>query len=208
VFTLALVALISYLIGSFPAGFLAGRIAGVDIRKVGSGNIGATNVLRILGKRFGYPVFLIDFLKGFIAVELAGLIANHAQAGESCAEFCAMTAGVFAVIGHSYPLWLRFKGGKGVATSIGVFFGLMPLAALVVCAVWIITFEISRYVSLASVVAALCLPVAVVVISLFKSPSGPVLFYFSLCITAMVVVRHRSNLARLFHGTEPRFPRK
>jgi acyl phosphate:glycerol-3-phosphate acyltransferase len=208
VFTLAVVALISYLMGSFPAGYLAGRIVGVDIRKVGSGNIGATNVLRILGKRFGYPVFLIDFTKGFVAVMLAVSLASRARASANFVELCAITAGVFSVVGHSYPVWLRFKGGKGVATTIGVLFGLMPLVALIVCAVWVITFEIGRYVSLASVVAALALPATVAVMWSVKQPNRPMLFYFSVCLAVVIIMRHRSNLSRLFHGTEPRFRRK
>jgi glycerol-3-phosphate acyltransferase PlsY len=208
VFTLAVVALISYLMGSFPAGYLAGRIVGVDIRKVGSGNIGATNVLRILGKRFGYPVFLIDFTKGFGAVMLAVSLASRARASANFVELCAITAGVFSVVGHSYPVWLRFKGGKGVATTIGVLFGLMPLVALIVCAVWVVTFEIGRYVSLASVVAALALPATVAVMWSVKQPNRPMLFYFSVCLAVVIIMRHRSNLSRLFHGTEPRFWRK
>ncbi|MFN2542556.1 MAG: glycerol-3-phosphate 1-O-acyltransferase PlsY [Chthoniobacterales bacterium] len=205
---LATVALISYLLGSFPAGYLAGRIAGVDIRKIGSGNIGATNVLRVLGKQFGYPVFLIDFAKGFAAVLLAMFVARRSAGEATYVEFCAAVGGVCAVLGHSFPVWLRFKGGKGVATSIGVLFGLLPVAALIVCAVWIVTFELSRYVSLASIIAALTLPATVVALRFFGEPTTPVLFYFSLFLAAVVILRHRSNLARLFRGTEPRFRRK
>jgi glycerol-3-phosphate acyltransferase PlsY len=206
--TLATVALISYLLGSFPAGYLAGRIAGIDIRKLGSGNIGATNVLRVLGKQFGYPVFLIDFAKGFAAVLLAMFVARRSSGEAAYVELCAVVGGVCAVLGHSFPVWLRFKGGKGVATSIGVLFGLSPVAALIVCAVWIITFELSRYVSLASIIAVLALPVTVVARRFFGEPTTPVLFYFSLFLAAVVILRHRSNLARLFRGTEPRFRRK
>lgn len=207
-FTLAAVALISYLIGSFPTGYLAGRIAGVDVRTLGSGNVGATNVVRVLGKRFGYPVFLIDFMKGFGAATLSTVISKFIYTDEEFAQFCAAIAGVFCVIGHAYPLWLRFKGGKGVATLIGALFGLTPLAALVVCAVWIITFEIGRYVSLASIAAALALPITVGAISFLKQPHKPLLFYFSVGLAAMVILRHRSNLSRLLRGTEPRFHRK
>ena len=207
-FTLAVVALISYLIGSFPTGYLAGRIAGVDVRTLGSGNVGATNVVRVLGKRFGYPVFLIDFMKGFGAVTLSTVIPKFIYTDEKFVEFCAPIAAVFCVVGHAYPLWLRFKGGKGVATLIGALFGLTPLAALVVCAVWIITFEIGRYVSVASIAAALALPITVGAMSFLKQPHTSVLFYFSVGLAAMVILRHRSNLSRLLHGTEPRFRRK
>ena len=206
--TLAVVALIGYLLGSLPAGYLAGRLAGVDIRRVGSGNIGATNVLRVLGKRFGYPVFLIDFGKGFAAVWLAAFVATRNGSSADFRELSAAAAGVGAVIGHSFPVWLRFKGGKGVATSMGVLFGLGPIAALIVCSVWLVTFELSRYVSLASVLAALALPISVAVMQFFTLHTPGVLFYFSVFLAAVVVVRHRSNLARLLRGTEPRFRRK
>jgi glycerol-3-phosphate acyltransferase PlsY len=206
--TLAIVALAGYLLGSVPAGYLAGRLAGVDIRELGSGNIGATNVLRVLGKRFGYPVFVVDFAKGLCAVLLAILVATRAAGVPHFVEVCAATGGVCAVLGHSFPVWLRFRGGKGVATSIGVLFGLAPIAAVMVCAVWLVTFELSRYVSLASVVAALALPAAVGATGFFQPPLSPVLFYFSLCLAVVVVIRHRSNLSRLLRGTEPRFRRK
>lgn len=204
----ATVAVLSYLIGSFPAGYIAGRIGGIDIRTVGSGNVGATNVLRALGKRFGYPVFLIDFAKGVVAVILAQLIAKHSGSGEKMIELAGMLAGICAVLGHSFPLWLKFRGGKGVATSIGVLCALMPLAAAIMCVVWVVTFEIGRYVSLASVVAAVALPISVATMFFLKRLNTPVLLYFAICLAAVVVIRHRSNLSRLAKGTEPRFVRK
>ena len=207
-FTIAGVALISYLIGSVPAGYLAGRVAGIDIRKVGSGNIGATNVLRVLGKRYGYPVFLFDFAKGTAAVEISILIFNSTHHAEVSRELCAILAGVSSVIGHSYPMWLGFKGGKGVATSFGVVFGLIPLAALIAVMVWLITFGTTRYVSVASMTAALALPITVLVMLYVKLLSGLTLLLFSICLAAIVIWRHRSNLSRLMSGTEPRFERK
>jgi glycerol-3-phosphate acyltransferase PlsY len=203
-----IVAVLSYLIGSFPAGYLAGRIAGIDIRTVGSGNVGATNVLRSLGKRFGYPVFVIDFAKGLSAVLLSQLVAKNAGSNENSVELAATLAGICAVLGHTFPLWLKFRGGKGVATSIGALFALMPAAAAIMCIVWIGTFEITRYVSLASVIAAVTLPVSVAIMFFLKHLNTPVLLYFSLCLAAVVVVRHRSNLSRLAKGTEPRFVKK
>jgi acyl phosphate:glycerol-3-phosphate acyltransferase len=204
----AIVAVLSYLIGSFPTGYVAGRIAGIDIRTVGSGNVGATNVLRALGKRFGYPVFLIDFAKGLAAVLLSRLVAKNAGSNENSIELAATLAGICAVLGHTFPLWLKFSGGKGVATSIGALFALMPLAAAIMCIVWIATFEITRYVSLASVIAAIALPISVAVMFFLKHLNTQVLLYFSLCLAAVVVVRHRSNLSRLAKGTEPRFVKK
>lgn len=207
-FTIAGVALISYLIGSVPAGYLAGRVGGIDIRKVGSGNIGATNVLRVLGKRYGYPVFLFDFAKGTAAVEISILIFKSTHHAEVSRELCAILAGVSSVIGHSYPVWLGFKGGKGVATSFGVVFGLIPLAALIAVLVWLITFGTTRYVSVASMTAAIALPITVLVMLYVKLLSGLTLLLFSICLAAIVIWRHRSNLSRLMSGTEPRFERK
>ncbi|HAF02194.1 MAG TPA: acyl-phosphate glycerol 3-phosphate acyltransferase [Spartobacteria bacterium] len=206
-FTIAVVVLVGYLIGSVPAGYLAGCIAGIDIRKVGSGNIGATNVLRILGKRYGYPVFLFDFLKGVAAVEMSILIFDSYHPAAS-RELYGILGGVSSVIGHSYPVWLNFKGGKGVATTAGVVFALIPFAALVMCVVWVAAFQASRYVSVASIAAAIALPVTVGALLYFEQLNKPVLLYFSIWLAAVVIVRHRSNVSRLLNGTEPRFQRK
>ena len=200
--------LIAYLIGSFPSGYIAGRLRGVDVRKVGSGNVGATNVTRVLGKKFGYPVFVIDFCKGLFPVLLAGAIAHRCGLSALAADLCIAIAGIFSVVGHSYPLWLGFKGGKGVATSLGVIFGISWIAALIMCAVWIVMFKMTRYVSVASIVAAITLPIAMMTLLFLHNLRSPVLVYFSLCLAAIVVIRHRSNLSRLLSGTEPRFARK
>lgn len=199
---------LGYFLGSFPAGYFAGRLAGVDIRSVGSGNIGATNVLRTLGKKWGYPVFALDALKGFVAVRLAFLLARHWPAGQDYAEYIAILTATMSVAGHLFPVWLRFKGGKGVATSAGALFGLMPWAVPCVFLVWIIVFEISRYVSLASIIAAVSLPIIVSLFVHWKFSDTAALVYFSLLITALVLWRHRSNFARLLKGTEQRFSRK
>ena len=206
--TLIAVAMIGYLIGSFPAGYIAGRIAGIDIRKAGSGNIGATNVVRVLGKRFGYAVFVVDFIKGVGAVALSSIVAGGGRLSNTDTEFWGTLSGVCCVLGHVYPVWLRFRGGKGVATLIGVLFGLVPFAALIVSAVWILMFEATRYVSVASITAALALPMTVGAMFWLKYLNTPVIFYFSLGLAAVVVVRHRSNILRLRNGTEPRFVRK
>ena len=207
-FTLATVALIAYLFGSIPAGYIAGRIAGVDVRKVGSGNIGATNVTRVLGKRFGYPVFIVDFAKGLAAVAVGVMIAKAAQSTPEFIDLCGASAAIFSVIGHSYPIWLRFKGGKGVATSLGSLFGLNWIAATAVCVVWISVFQLTRYVSLSSIAAALALPVTIATMLFLKQLQTPILLYFALCLAAIIVLRHRSNFSRLLKGTEPRFARK
>jgi acyl phosphate:glycerol-3-phosphate acyltransferase len=204
----ASVGLIAYLIGSFPTGYLVGRLRGIDVRNVGSGNVGATNVTRVLGKQFGYPVFAVDFFKGLGAVLLAVAIAHRFQIALVGSDLCAAMGGIFAVVGHSYPVWLGFNGGKGVATSLGVIFGISWIAALIMGAVWIIVFKATRYVSVASIAAAIALPVAMMTQLFLHELRSPVLVYFSLCLAAIVVLRHRSNLSRLINGTEPRFARK
>jgi glycerol-3-phosphate acyltransferase PlsY len=206
--TFAVVGIGSYLLGSIPFGYLAGRIAGIDIRKCGSGNVGATNVIRILGKAYGYPVFLADFLKGFAAVKVSLLIAMRMQSGWNSPEMLGILAAISSVIGHSFPVWLRFKGGKGVATSAGALLGLAPVAALVGAAIWVLTFWLTRYVSVASIAAAAALPFIILITSWLSRTDGRSLFYSSVCLAAVVIWRHRSNLSRLIRGTEPRFTRK
>jgi acyl phosphate:glycerol-3-phosphate acyltransferase len=201
------IALLSYLIGSIPSGYLAGRLGGVDIRQQGSGNIGATNVTRVLGKRYGYPVFLADFIKGFSAVFLAPLLGRYFDLSSST-EVCQVVAGVFVVIGNAFPFWLRFRGGKGVATSAGLFFGLIPAAAVIATLIWIIAFYTTRYVSLASVMAALALPLTVFIIHHVTGVHRPFVLGMTATLAAIVILRHRTNLARLMRGTEQRFERR
>jgi glycerol-3-phosphate acyltransferase PlsY len=206
--TLLITAFASYVIGSIPAGYIAGRIAGIDIRTAGSGNIGATNVTRVLGKRYGYPVFAVDFLKGLAPVSISIAIAKHAQPILGAVDKFGIIAAVCCVLGHSFPVWLRFKGGKGVATSAGALFGLMPRVALIAVAVWLIIFQLTRYVSVASMIAALAVPITILSMIFLGQTDGMTLLYFSICLAAVVIFRHRSNLSRLVRGTEPRFKRK
>ena len=206
--TFAGVVIGSYLLGSIPAGYLAGRIAGVDIRKTGSGNIGATNVMRVLGRTYGYSVFAIDFLKGLAAVRMSIFVAGQAQMAVTQTELIGIAAAVSCVVGHVFPVWLQFKGGKGVATSAGSFFGLMPVAALIGALIWIVIFQVTRYVSVASITAAIALPIVILIMMSLYQAATAALFCFSVCLAAVVVLRHRSNLSRLMRGTEPRFKRK
>lgn len=206
--TLAIVSVASYLLGSIPFGYLAGRLAGIDIRKTGSGNIGATNVVRVLGKFYGYPVFFLDFLKGLGAVKISVLLATRGHSEWPSPEVFGIIAAVSSVIGHCFPLWLKFRGGKGIATSAGALFGLMPLAMLIGLAVWILVFWLTRYVSVASITAAIALPFVIAILTWLNQSYGKALFYSSLCIAAVVIWRHHSNLSRLMRGTEPRFTRK
>jgi acyl phosphate:glycerol-3-phosphate acyltransferase len=199
---------LAYLLGSFPTGYIAGRLAGVDIRSVGSGNVGATNVTRVLGKRFGYPVFVLDFAKGFVSVWAGVLIAKAARSNVAFVDLCAASAAVLAVIGHSYSIWLRFNGGKGVATSLGSLFAMNWIAAVVVCVLWVLLFQTTRYVSLASLTAALALPITMAGLFFLNRLQTPILPGFALALAAIVIWRHRSNISRLLNGTEPRFNRK
>jgi glycerol-3-phosphate acyltransferase PlsY len=198
---------VSYLLGSIPFGYLIGRIAGIDIRNVGSCNIGATNVVRVLGKRYGYAVFLLDFFKGFGAVKLSVLLAMRSPPGWNSPELFGIVAAISSIVGHAYPPWLKFKGGKGVATSAGALFALTAVGGLIGLGIWIVIFWLTRYVSVASITAALLLPVVILVIG-WRNESAKAIFYFSVCAAAVVIWRHRSNLSRLMHGTEPRFTRK
>jgi glycerol-3-phosphate acyltransferase PlsY len=199
---------LGYLFGSFPAGYFAGRLAGVDVRKEGSGNIGATNVLRVLGKKWGYPVFAIDAFKGFAAVRIAFFLVKFWPSAKPYAEYFAILTAIASIVGHTCPVWLRFKGGKGVATSAGALFGLLPWAVPVVLLVWFVVFETTRYVSLASIVASIALPIIVSVFAHWNLVDSNALIYFSILIASLVLWRHRSNFTRLLKGTEQRFNRK
>ncbi len=198
----------SYLLGSIPFGYLAGRLVGIDIRQTGSGNVGATNVVRVLGKRYGYPVFALDFLKGFGAVKISMLMAPGRPPEWNSSEIVGILAAMSSILGHLYPPWLKFKGGKGVATSAGALLALTPVPTLIGVAIWIIMFWLTRYVSLASITAAVVLPIVILVVSSQDQNKRKPLVYSSACVAAVVIWRHRSNLSRLMRGTEPRFTRK
>lgn len=200
-----LIAVGSYLLGSIPDGYLAGRFCGIDLRTQGSGNIGATNALRVLGKKWGYAVFLFDFLKGLIPVLAAGIWGGHI--GFQVASAPGALAALCSLLGHSFPVWLGFKGGKGIATSAGVIVGLFPAAFLFCVGTWLLLFTTTRYVSVASIAASIALPTAVTALFLFHRADWLALLV-SILMCALAVWRHRSNITRLRAGTEPRFERK
>ncbi|MDQ6765043.1 MAG: glycerol-3-phosphate 1-O-acyltransferase PlsY [Verrucomicrobiota bacterium] len=202
------VVIMGYLLGSVPFGFIAGRINGIDIRLFGSHNIGATNVLRTLGKRWGAAVFVADALKGAMSVGITMFLVRNLGGTGSVRQVYSILAAAACVVGHSFPLWLKFKGGKGVATSAGAIVAIMPFAAFVVFCVWVVVFHATRYVSLASIVGACALPLTVAILIHTQPTYGHLLFYFSLAMATLVVWRHRSNISRLINGTEPRFERK
>lgn len=192
-----------YLLGSIPTGFLVGRAKGVDLRAVGSGNIGATNTLRVLGKKAGAFVLLIDALKGAIACWVAPRLGAAIGADVSSdSNLLAVFAGSGAILGHNYTCWLRFRGGKGVATSAGVLLVLAPLAFLLEVVVWGTVFYLTRYVSVASITAAMTLPFLV---ALTKQTATLTVFASAMAI--IVIYAHRSNIRRLLNGTEHRFGR-
>jgi acyl-phosphate glycerol 3-phosphate acyltransferase len=192
-----LTALLAYLIGAIPFGYLIGRWRGVDIIQHGSGNIGATNVGRILGWRFGLLVFALDFAKG----------AGPTAAGLSVELTLGVIAGLAAFVGHLFPIYLRFRGGKGVATGAGVVSVLLPMPTLAALASWLIVVLVSGYISLASLAAAFVLCLAY--FALEPQPLGYerlILTWFCLAAAVLVFVKHRMNIARLIRGEENRIP--
>ncbi len=187
---------LSYLLGSLPSGYLAGRwLKGVDIRDFGSGSMGATNVLRTLGKGPAAVVFAIDVLKGTLVIVLARTVTT----GDEQSAWVVLLAGLLAILGHSRPVWLAFRGGKSVAVSIGLLLGMQWQVALAVAAVWGLCFAATRIVSLGSVCGAIATPI------FFYLWGAPLPFtLFGLLGGTYVVWLHRSNIARLRKGTEPR----
>ena len=193
----------AYLIGSIPFGLLIGKLNGKDIRKEGSCNIGATNVTRVVGKWWGKLCFLCDFLKGLLPALLTLLYL------ENGGGWLTAAAAVAAVLGHVFPIYLGFKGGKGVSTAAGAAMALCPLAVVIAGAVWVAVFFLSRYVSLASLAAALALPVSAWLLGYFQvvrffPPFGFVMILFAV----LAFWRHRSNIVRLMNGTESRFTKE
>jgi glycerol-3-phosphate acyltransferase PlsY len=196
----------AYFLGSIPFGLLAGRLRGLDIRKVGSGNIGATNVWRTLGWQWGLPTFLCDFGKGLVAVVIARHLADAwiPNAAPDDLNYAGISAAIACILGHSFPIWLGFKGGKGVATSLGVIIGMMPLAGISIFGIWGLVLWISRYVSVASIIAAFSLPIFVIGYLFAGYMHGWATFYFSVAAALLVILRHRANIRRLLAGTESR----
>jgi glycerol-3-phosphate acyltransferase PlsY len=183
----------AYLLGSIPFGVIVARARGIDLRQVGSGNIGATNAMRALGKPAGALVLALDALKGAAPVGAARWLAHLDRAPSWLAVACAFAA----VLGHCYPVWLRFRGGKGVATSLGVFLVLEPIATGICVALFAVVFAARRIVSLGSLVAVIAFPI---VLAIMQRP--PWLIGASLTTLAVVVLRHRDNIARLRRGRE------
>ncbi|MFC4625797.1 glycerol-3-phosphate 1-O-acyltransferase PlsY [Daeguia caeni] len=185
--------LLGYLLGSIPFGLILTRMAGLgDVRMIGSGNIGATNVLRTGSKKLAAATLILDALKGTAAVLIAARLGPYA----------AIAAGLGAFLGHLFPVWLGFKGGKGVATYLGILIGLAWPGALVFAAVWLVTALLTRYSSLAALIASIIVPIA-----LFAKGNQSVALLFAL-LSVLVMIKHKANIVRLLNGTESRIGSK
>jgi glycerol-3-phosphate acyltransferase PlsY len=188
----ALLVIFSYLLGSVPSGLIIGKLSGLDVRKAGSGNIGATNVARLLGKKVGLLTLVADTAKGFVPIWLVRQIG--------LSDPIAALVGIAAFLGHVYPIFLKFKGGKGVATGFGVLLGCAPLATTILLLIFGAVALTTRIVSLSSMVSAVAAPL---VLWLFYY--SPTFIMMAALIAIMIVFRHYANIQRLLNGTEPRF---
>ncbi|MCI0747959.1 MAG: glycerol-3-phosphate 1-O-acyltransferase PlsY [Verrucomicrobia subdivision 3 bacterium] len=199
----------AYLLGSVPTGFVVGKAKGIDIRTVGSGNIGATNVFRILGKPAGIFVLVFDGLKGYAACGwLPDLVFQYVTnrftgADRTTHEALRIIGGISAILGHNYTCWLKFRGGKGIATSAGVLAALVPAALIIIFIIWVVVFATTRYVSLSSISASVALPFAA-----YFTRNSLTIVGVTAAMAALAVYKHRSNIQRLLNGTESRFARK
>ncbi len=195
--------IISYLIGGIPFGYLIAVAKGIDIRTEGSGNIGATNVGRVLGKMYGLIIFILDLLKGFLVVLLVpAAVSSAVNIPTTTGNLLVVLCGFCAVLGHAFPVYLKFKGGKAVATSFGVFIWLVPISIGIAFGVWLLTVIVIRYVSLGSMIGSMALVVAVVVV--VDSPFGDNVYLtaMSVAVAILIIARHTSNIQRIIAGTE------
>lgn len=191
--------LLSYLIGAFPSGFVIGKLFfKKDIRQFGSGNTGATNSFRVLGRPAGFLVTFLDIFKGFITVFFPLWLPVHADGPISTFFTNGLIVGLFAILGHVYPVYLKFQGGKAVATSAGVVLGVNPILLLILAIIFFIVLKIFKYVSLASMVAAICCVIGSLIIQDY------ILLVVSFLVSIILIIRHRSNIARIFRGEEPK----
>jgi glycerol-3-phosphate acyltransferase PlsY len=197
----------AYLLGSIPFALIIAKAHGKDLRSIGSGNIGATNLARALGKRWAYFCFCLDVLKGLVPMLAATCALSSPPAVTQL--FLALVVGCAAVLGHIFPIYIKFKGGKGVATSFGVALGLWPyytICAVIAFALWALIVLLSRYISLASIVASVTFPItliiAIVLIPNWDFANLWPLLFAAVAIPVMVILRHRENIKRLIAGTE------
>ncbi len=226
-----LLPIFAFLLGSIPFGLIIAKSKGINIREHGSGNIGATNVLRVVGKKYGITCFVLDFFKGLIPALLAynlykftgadermmiEFLRSHAidlGADRHKAQALQVFTGLCAILGHNFSPWVNFKGGKGIATSAGVLMALMPIGTAILLLIFFVTFKLTRYISLASIVAAASLPFTVLYGSwrhgkLASGEWNKSLFIFATFIALMAIWKHRSNIKNLLAGKEYKFPSK
>ena len=200
-----IIVLVAYLLGSIPSSVWIGKIFyGIDVREHGSGNAGTTNTIRILGYKAGIPVFIIDALKGWLAVFLTKIIFGYFPSMEM-PEYMPIVSAVAVVLGHIFPVFAGFRGGKGVATLLGVGFGLIPIPALIALAIFMVVLFSFGYVSLASIIATITLPV---VTYFFVMPDNILLLILTIAVAIFVPITHRQNIKRLMNGTENKFLKK
>lgn len=201
IYTVVVLTIAAYLLGSIPSAVWIGKhFYGIDIREHGSKNAGTTNMLRVLGRRAAFPVFAIDFLKGFVAVTMSNLVAYLPDVTENDIYNLKILLVVAAVLGHIFPLFANFKGGKGVATLAGAVMGVYPPAVLLCLGVWVFVLMASHYVSLSSMIAGCMFPVFILI---SPQTNGSIsLIVFSFVVAILLVVTHRKNIRRLREGTE------
>lgn len=196
---IVLMLILSYLIGAIPNGYVIGKVFfKKDIREFGSGNTGATNSFRVLGKPAGFIVTFLDIFKGFITVFFPLWFSVHAQGPISTFFTHGLIVGIFAIIGHVYPIYLKFKGGKAVATSAGVVLGVNPILLLILAVIFFGILYLTKYVSLSSIIAAISCVIGSLIIHDY------ILFGMSAFVSIILIFRHRSNIIRIFKGEEPK----
>ena len=202
--------IVGYLIGSIPFGFIIGKLHGIDIRKEGSGNIGATNVTRVIGKVAGKICFALDFLKGLLPLLALKLLICKGVIAPPVGGMGEAAVILSVVLGHMFTLYLGFKGGKGIATALGGVAGIAPLPAVAAFLLWLVVFKVSGYVSLGSMIAAAALPVFMWLFGFLKitAPAAPGMLIFFVLLAAVAIWTHRSNIKRLLNGTENSFKKK
>lgn len=199
---ISLAYLVAYLIGGFPTSVIAGKLKGIDITKHGSGNAGATNALRVLGTKIGVTVMLLDAFKGVLAILAGRLIIQYF--GYDMNQIYDITLGVTAILGHVFSIYLKFKGGKGVATAAGVYALLSPWAMLIALGVFIIVVAISRYVSLGSIFAAIVLVISQLVMNYLADFQELPILILTVFVALFIIIKHKQNIKRLLNGNENR----
>lgn len=189
----------AYVLGSIPSAVWIGKaISGIDVREYGSGNAGATNTFRVLGKKAGIPVLLLDILKGYLALQLVLLVGNYLPGTQQYITF-KLTLGIAALLGHIFPVFAGFRGGKGVATLLGILIGVQPVAALICSVIFLVVLLVSGYVSLGSMSAAIAYPF---VIMLVLNETIPIVNIFAMSVAILVLITHQKNIERLLRGSE------